>query len=443
MNLNIITHKLASDFLTLFFERLEDQNIDYAVLRNYEGLPDINSSKDVDLLFKSSDIGIAKNLALDIAANIGYKCIWKNPLDYLEGLVFVKQQDKIVYSVKLDLFRELKWRGFSYCNSHEILKNRLSKNVQVLDSIDEAIIMICYYSLYAKYIRVKYRDNLLVAMESENFSLRFMQLTGLIWERCELNTDQNWKDLCQDLRIRFKRKFALSLREYRGFIRSTRLEYATRLRFGAFLTVSGYDGCGKSSLLESLISVLYTLGICDSEIPDHLLSAKVPAPHQLFIRTKRRAESSYDKPYSSGEVGYMQSLVRLVYYFVAFSVDRLLRFWRMRRNTVVIYDRYVIDFLVDTTRFRIKNNLWIGRLFRFFIKNEHIKIVVLVEPSVSVERKNELTIEKAESLYNAYLEKAAIFPGTVVFFNNSDIKTSIINFNNHVFEALENYYESV
>ena len=127
MNLNIITHKLASDFLTLFFERLEDQNIDYAVLRNYEGLPDINSSKDVDLLFKSSDIGIAKNLALDIAANIGYKCIWKNPLDYLEGLVFVKQQDKIVYSVKLDLFRELKWRGFSYCNSHEILKNNCPK----------------------------------------------------------------------------------------------------------------------------------------------------------------------------------------------------------------------------------------------------------------------------------------------------------------------------
>ena len=52
----------------------------------------------------------------------------------------------------------------------------------------------------------------------------------------------------------------------------------------------------------------------------------------------------------------------------------------MRRNTVVIYDRYVIDFLVDTTRFRIRNNLWLSHLFRFFIKNNHIKIVVLVDP---------------------------------------------------------------
>lgn len=439
----MIKHKIASDFLILFFGRLEEQNIDYAVLRNHEGLPDHNSSKDVDLLFRNSDVIIAKNIALDIAENIGYKCIWKNPLDYLEGLVFVKQRDDIIFSVKLDLFNGLKWRGFAYCDSHQILRNRLSKNVQVLDSVDEAIIMICYYSLYAKYVRVKYRENLLVAIESENFSLRFRQLTGLIWERCELNTDQDWKNLCQQLRIRFKRKFALSLKEYGGFIRSAWLEYATRLRFGAFLTVSGYDGCGKSSLLDSLIKGLYTLGICDSALPDHLLSAKVPAPHQLFKRTKRRAESSYDKPYSSGEVGNLQSLVRLVYYFVAFSLDRLLRFWRMRRNTVVIYDRYVIDFLVDTTRFRIRNNLWIGRLFRFFIKNKHIKIIVLVEPGVSVERKNELTMEKAESLYNSYLEKAAIFPGTVVFFNNSEIKTSIINFNNLVFEALENHYESV
>ena len=328
VNTDPITHKLASDLLVLFFERLDDQNIDYAVLRNHEGLPYLNNSKDVDLLFKSSDISRARGLALEIAASIDYKCIWKNPLDYLEGLVFVKQKGDIVYSVKLDLFNGLKWRGFTYCDSHLILKNRLSKNVQVLDSIDEAIIMICYYSLYAKYIRVKYRENLLGTIESENFSLRFMQLTGLVWERCELKTDQNWRDLCQHVRKRLKRKFALSLQEYSGFIRSAWFEYATRLRFGAFLSVSGYDGCGKSTLLDSLITELYSLGICDSVIPDHLLSTHVPAPHQLFNRTKRRAESSYDKPYSSGEVGYIQSLIRLVYYFMAFSLDRLLRFWR-------------------------------------------------------------------------------------------------------------------
>lgn len=439
MNIN----RLATDLLERFFSALSTSDLTYAVLRNADGLPSFNSSKDIDILIFPNDIELIEKILQNIAGDLGYKCIWRNPLDYLNGFVFAKYVGNEMMSVKIDLFKGCKWRGFEYCDVSSLLNSSVSRNVNRLNAVDEAVNMIAYYSLYAGRIRLKYREKLCIAIEDEHFAIRFLQLTGLRWNPCELVTEEDWLKLCTQIKTRFKVKFLLSTKDYVGFFQSAWLEYVTRSRFGAFLTVSGYDGCGKSSLLDSLIREFYSLGICDREVPDHLLSASVPAPHQLFKRTKRRAESSYDKPYSSGEVGYIQSFVRFVYYFVAFSVDRLLRFWRMRRNTVVIYDRYVIDFLVDTTRFRIRNNLWIGRLFRFFIKNEHIKIVVLVEPSASVERKNELTIEKAESLYSSYLEKAAIFPGTVVFFNNSDIKTSRMNFNNLVFEALEKCYESV
>lgn len=434
---------LASDFLVAFFHSLDKEDIEYAVLRNSEGLPYQNSSKDIDILFREDSIERSRDLAHKIGADLGYKCIWRNDLDYLYGLVLVRQDEDKLATVKLDLFKGSHWRGFEFASTELLLSARQINSVYKLDSLDEAVVMVCYYSLYAKKIRKKYRERLLSTFSEKNFAFRFEQLTSLKWEHMSLNSESDWNNMCLNLNRRFRRKFAVSVLEFPSFINSCWLEYVLRTRFGAFLSVSGFDGCGKSSLLDSLNLELHSLGITDREVPDHLLSSQVPAPHQLFKRTKRITESSYDKPYSLGEVGYVQSLIRMAYYFFAFSIDRLIRFWRMRRNTLVIYDRYVIDFLVDPSRFRINRVPGLSYLFRVFIKKNHIKIVVLTDPVASVERKNELTIEKAESLYNSYLEMAEKFPSTVVFFNNSDLKSSRMSFNKLVFEALEKHYESM
>lgn len=441
MDTDLTTTKLASDFLELFFNQLDTRGVNYVVLRNAEGLPYHNNSKDIDLLFSPKEILDAKRLVFEIAEELEYKCIWKNPLDYLYGLVLVKQVDDVIYSVKLDLFNGLIWRGFSYCKVDEILAKRVNYNVLIPERLDEAVIMICYYSLYAKRIRVKYRERLIEATSSDNFPMRFMELTGLSWEHNALRSEEDWQRLCNQIRNRLRVKFLLSINQFGRFFRSCWLEYVSRFNFGAFAAISGFDGCGKSSLIDPLNAELFSLGIVDKEIPDHFLSSKILAPHQLFNKTKQKTELSYNKPYSTGEVGLLSSSIRIVYYLFAFLADRILRLKRNRRNTIVIYDRYVLDFLVDLSRFRIKRIPIFSKLFQFFISNNHIKIIVLVDPQISVIRKNELSLDKAETLFDLYIESSKRYPNTILFFNKAEIKTSRMMFNDIVFDALEKHYE--
>ena len=79
----------ANDLVSSFFKSLNENLTDYAVLRNYEGLPEKNISKDIDILFNPSEIDNTQTILMECASNLGYLLIWSNPLDYLKGFVFV------------------------------------------------------------------------------------------------------------------------------------------------------------------------------------------------------------------------------------------------------------------------------------------------------------------------------------------------------------------
>ena len=62
----MITNELASDFLISLFKTFRINNIRYAVLRNYEKLPEFNDSKDVDFLIDPGQLNLAYKLLLKV-----------------------------------------------------------------------------------------------------------------------------------------------------------------------------------------------------------------------------------------------------------------------------------------------------------------------------------------------------------------------------------------
>lgn len=151
--------KLIQDF----FLQLEQAKINYIVLRNYEGLPETNSSKDVDILIDEVNINLAKDILKDIYKELHYNLIWKNELDYLTGYAFAKKVNEKIYSVKIDIFHGLKWRGVNYINN-SIVFNRKKEynNLYIPNKSHESFIMILYYILYAQHIKSKYFKNILL-----------------------------------------------------------------------------------------------------------------------------------------------------------------------------------------------------------------------------------------------------------------------------------------
>ena len=179
-----MNNNIASDFLVNIFKKFKKNSIEYVILRNYEKLPYDNDSKDVDILIKACTIDNTFNLILKEAKELGYNCIWLNPLDYLVGLVLAKIENGIIYSIKIDLFIGLKWRGIEYINSDLILSKQIPyKEFFVPSKESEAFIMIMYYILYAKGIRdtqnqieeiVSLRKDIIKKLLSKNINLSYI-----------------------------------------------------------------------------------------------------------------------------------------------------------------------------------------------------------------------------------------------------------------------------
>lgn len=52
-----------------------NQNADYAVLRNYEGLPDKNASRDIDIIITAKSLRSIKKRLIELIDRSGWKII--------------------------------------------------------------------------------------------------------------------------------------------------------------------------------------------------------------------------------------------------------------------------------------------------------------------------------------------------------------------------------
>ena len=145
----------ASDLVIEFFDVIKKNQ--YAILRNYNQLPYNASSKDIDILVLESEIDEVISKLLKTAESLNYQLVWKNNLDYLNGFVFTKIKDQKIYSLKIDLFKGLKWRGFEYLDHKTILKSRKRNNeFFTISKAHQIAVTMLNGILYGKKINKKY-----------------------------------------------------------------------------------------------------------------------------------------------------------------------------------------------------------------------------------------------------------------------------------------------
>ena len=70
--------KFPESFCTDLFKSLNSKNWRYAVLRNYDGLPKNNSSKDIDIIIDKEKKKILNRFITKIAKKHKMKIIWKS-----------------------------------------------------------------------------------------------------------------------------------------------------------------------------------------------------------------------------------------------------------------------------------------------------------------------------------------------------------------------------
>lgn len=258
----MIKNNIASDLLIDIFNEFKKQSIEYVLLRNYEKLPYDNDSKDVDILIKACTIDNTLNLILKEAKELGYNCIWLNPLDYLVGLVLAKIENGIIYSIKIDLFIGLKWRGIEYINSDLILSKKIPyKEFFVPSKESEAFIMIMYYILYAKGIRDKYLNHIYCYatnnIDDFNYILTKTLDLSLSLKISKLITQNQIEEIVSLRKDIIKKLLSknINLSYIFNLLKHIKSEYIDRKKFGSMVNITNLNSEELNVLKECFISL--------------------------------------------------------------------------------------------------------------------------------------------------------------------------------------------
>ena len=87
---------------------------------------------------------------------------------------------------------------------------------------------------------------------------------------------------------------------------------------------------------------------------------------------------------------------------------------QLTRATLVIFDRYYHDLLVDTRRYRYGGSRWLAKFIAWFIPKPDLWILLDAPAEVMQSRKQEVSFAETERQTKAYLELAATLPNAHV-----------------------------
>ena len=348
-------------------------NTEYSVLHGWRDLPDKLDS-DLDIVINPSHLNLLEKSLLNCKDGKLVQLLQHESSGYY--FVLAHKNGKGIEFILVDAATDYRRNGFTFFTAEQFIRRRQKWNSFWVTSPSSEF----------PYLLVK---KILKGETPEHQKKRFFDLvsdlgikkskriaSGLFGKRLGYRAvswiySNEWKKLdtnlprlrraliWQELKKNPLNPLMYWLKEVKRIL--LRWKYPT----GLFVVVLGPDGSGKSTLTESLKSQL--VGAFRSADIFHL------RPNLLG---RKKDDKIVTDPHGKPARSFLISILKLFYYISDYLTGYLFKIHiKLVRSTLVIFDRYYDDLLIDPKRYRYGGGSWFVRLFRIFIPDPDLYLI--------------------------------------------------------------------
>jgi len=407
----------TSSQLTVNIFELLNTTANYAVLRNYNGLPLNNSSRDIDILVEKKEFIEIESKIVDfiIASKFKITTLYRN--EKIITYVCAKVDNGEIDLVQFDFFFNTSLFGILLLDVQSVLKSKefngaiyhVSKEYEFLDKYLQLKFLNKPYPQKYKALQVEMRQNkvlpnLLKQTTGAESLIALEGITSAKFKRSVLFQNLKRKPIEQlKLLLLFIVYYIKNMTFYKGFS----------------IGFTGPDGSGKTTIINAIGNELRSVYTALKQF--HFRPTIIPNLGETAHKTKLKPEvdKDYSNPHRGVKTGLISSFVRLLYYSIDYLVGYFLTIRpNLHKRNVVIFDRYFTDIIADSRRSSIFLNpkflFWFGKLF---IPSLDYNILLTANKETILARKQELTAEGIENI-NKKLNYLADKKGCYLVLNN-------------------------
>lgn len=403
--------------LIKFIKFLTNKNIDYVILGDTDKLPcTITSDIDISLSlgnYKNS-ISIIQEFANQEKINI-IQVLQHEQVAYYFALVWFNDDGKINF-LHPDICTDYYRLGIAFISKKKLLNNSeesLSKDGELKGFIVPKSDMRFIYYFIKRIDKKDIQEDHFKLILKEWVSQRTSCLKCLneYWSKTDVQVlikafDGNSLTIITDniyslsKGLKYKRKTSIYDWLFECYRKLSRFFNPT----GLLIVFLGPDGCGKSTIIQSI---------------SHDLAPAFRQIHYQHLRPKlgckKKEDISISDPHRQTKRNVITSIIKIFY----FLFDYVFGYYftikpKLVRSTLVIFDRYYHDILVDPKRYRYGGPFCLAYLISRFIPKPDLVILLDAPAEILQSRKQEVPFTETVRQRQSYLELIKEMPNGVV-----------------------------
>lgn len=402
--------------LKALLDRLNTDGIRYFILRNYELLPEENSSKDVDIIFEPGKMNAVRSIMMEIFRQNSIQYFKEELFGHVHSFWGVNIQSE--FSIHIDLIEGYYAQGYSVFSFDEMYSHVIAyKSFYVLDELFSGIMLFVYKQFGYKKPKLKDEYKREIVAVYQKFKLEFHSILAKITSddfataSCKYIENNDFASVLANSgtlnkylrRYVWKKKPISTIWHVTEFTmqRLDRMIFRYR-KYSCNFAVLAPDGTGKTTFLDTLIDKLNYYRVCRME--DNHISVYHFRPNILpnlgAVGEKaglKKQDTNFSDPHRNKPAGTVSSLVRISYY----TLDYILG-WRIRvrkdtkQNKWSIFDRYSYDLIVDPLRTRLSLPISVRNFFVALTPKPEIVFCLMTDAKTVYARKQELKPDEIE-----------------------------------------------